>query len=227
MIISVKHLYIGCTLMIISLLNQKGGATKTTLARALAVEFVNNDWAVHVADMDVYQKTLFNWADRREQANILPAIEVALYREPKTALKAAKTTDLLIVDGKAFADSHVYDFAKPSDLIVIPVGVSTDDLQPSLELAVELVNKGIDRNKILFVVSKVPKNGDKEAMATRSSIEGWNFNVVRGWIYLQTAYSQAMDEGKALHETKFKELNANVDRIIQQIVNKALELNGS
>ena len=211
--------------MIISFLNQKGGAGKTTLARALAVEFLKNEWSVHVADMDVSQKTLFNWAGRRAEGEILPLVEVALYREPKAALKAAETNDLLIIDGKAFADSHVYDFAEHSDLIVIPVGVSVDDLEPSLKLAMELINKGIDKDRILFVVSKVPRSGDKEAMATRQSIVNWSFDVAQGWIYLQTAYSQAMDTGKALHETKYKELNSAVDRVLQQIVNKALTLN--
>lgn len=213
--------------MIISFLNQKGGSGKTTLARALAVEFLNNDWSVHVGDMDVSQKTAFNWAGRRAEAGIKPEVEVALYREPKAALKAAATNDLLIIDGKAFADTHVYDFAKQSDLIVIPVGVSADDLEPSLNLAMELINKGINKDSILFVVSKVPKNGDKEAMATRSSIENWTFNVVQGWIPIQTSYSQAMDIGKTIHETKFKELNTTVDRIIQQIVDKALLLNSN
>jgi len=173
--------------------------------------------------MDTVQKTSFNWAGRREEEQVKPSIEVALYREPKTALKAADSADLLIVDGKAFADTHVLDFAKVSDLIVLPVGISTDDLEPSLKLATELVNKGIPREIILFVVCKVMKNGEKEAMNTRRSIENWTFKVATGWIPMQTAYSQAMDTGRALTETKYKELNKSTDKIIQQIFDTALE----
>jgi len=209
--------------VIISFLNQKGGTGKSTLARAVAVEFVRNGWGVHVADMDTVQKTLFNWAGRREEGQIKPAVEVALYRAPKTALKAADSSDLLIVDGKAFADTHVLDFAKVSDLIVLPVGISTDDLEPTLKLATELVNKGISRTSMLFVVCKVMKNGEREAMNTRQSIENWAFNVASGWIPMQTAYSQAMDNGRALTETKYKELNKSTDKIIQQIVDAALK----
>ena len=211
--------------MIISFLNQKGGAGKTALARAVAVEFSRNNWGVHVADMDTVQKTFFNWAGRRAEAEISPPVEVALYREPRTALKAAENNDLLIVDGKAFADKHILEFAAASNLIVLPVGISTDDLEPTLNLATELVNKGIERSKLLFVVCKVPANGDKEAMSTRSSIQNWGFNVVTGWIPMKTAYSKTMDTGKALTETTYPQLNLKTDSIIQQIVDKATQDN--
>jgi hypothetical protein len=36
-----------------------------------------------------------------------------------------------------------------------------------------------------------------------------------------------MDNGKALTETKYKELNLSTDKIIQQIVDKAIQLKGS
>ena len=211
--------------MIISFLNQKGGAGKTALARAVAAEFIRNKWAVHVADMDTVQKTFFNWAGRREETGIIPLIEVALYREPKTALKAAENNDLLIVDGKAFADKHVLDFAEASDLIVLPVGISTDDLEPTLKLATELLNKGIERSKMLFVVCKVPKNGDREAMNTRASIKNWGFTAAQGWIPMQTGYSKAMDTGRTLTETPYKNLNAVTDKIIQQIVDRVVQAN--
>lgn len=208
--------------MIISFLGQKGGTGKSSIARAVAVEFVRSGWAVHVADMDIVQKTAFNWAGRRETAEIEPALEVALYREPKAALKAAEISDLLIIDGKAFADTHLLAVAKASNLIVIPVGVNADDLEPTLNLATELINKGISRSSILFVVGKVPDNGEREAMDTRQTIKNWAFNVSTGWIPFKTAYSQAMDTGRTLNETKYKGLNEKTDKIIQQIVDTAI-----
>ncbi|RUA33865.1 MAG: DNA-binding protein [Bacteroidetes bacterium] len=207
--------------MIISFLNQKGGTAKSTLARAVAVEFAKNKWQVQIADMDLTQQTAFKWSIRRAEAGIEPAIDVVVYKDPQTALKAEALNDLLIVDGKAFADSHVIDIAKASDLIVLPVGISTDDLQPTLNLAMELVSKGIKRKSIYFVVCKVLKNGEKEAMTTRSSIEDFNFEVAQGWINMQTAYSQAMDTGRSLTETRYKDLNQTTDKIIEQIFNKA------
>lgn len=209
--------------MIISLLNQKGGVGKSALARALAVEFARNQWAVHAADLDRTQQTFFKWAERRAEAGTTPPIEVALYSEPKAALKAAANTDALIVDGKAFADAHALEIALNSDLVVIPVGVSMDDLEPSLKLAVELVNKGVDKASIVFVVCRVPDNGDKEAMNTRKSIQAWGFDVAQGWIPFKPSYSQAMDKGLAFTETPFKSLSEKADKIIEQLFKKATQ----
>ncbi len=209
--------------MIISILNQKGGVGKSSLARALAVEFASNKWLVHVADLDRTQQTFFKWAHRRAESGALPSIDVALYADPKSALRAANNADVLIVDGKAFADAHVLQIAEESDLIIIPVGVSIDDLEPSLKLAVELVNKGIDRAAIAFVVCRVPDNGEKEAMNTRASIEAWNFSVVQGWIPYKPSYSQAMDKGLSFTETPFKSLSEKANKIIEQLFNKATQ----
>ncbi len=214
--------HIGVMKMIISFLGQKGGTGKSSVARAVAVEFVRSGWSVHVADMDTIQKTVFNWAGRRSDAELEPALEVALYREPKAALKAADISDLLVIDGKAFADAHLLTVAKASDLIVIPVGVNADDLEPTLNLATELINKGISRTSMLFVVDKVPDNGEREAMDTRQTIKNWAFNVSQGYIPFKTAYSQAMDTGRTLNETKYKGLNEKTDKIIQQIVDAAI-----
>lgn len=209
--------------MIISLLNQKGGVGKSALARALAVEFARNGWTVHAADLDRSQQTFFKWAERRAEAGTTPPIEAALYADPKAALKAAVNADVLIVDGKAFADAHALEIAQNSNLVVIPVGVSLDDLEPSLKLAVELVNKGVNRATIVFVVCRVPDNGTKEAMSTRSSIEAWNFDVVQGWIPFKSSYSQAMDKGLAFTEIPFKGLREKVDKIIEQLFEKATQ----
>ena len=130
---------------------------------------------------------------------------------------------MLFVDGKAFADAHALEIAQASDLVIVPVGVSIDDLEPSLKLAVDLVNKGVNRESIVFVVCKVPDNGDKEAMQTRASIEGWNFEAVKGWMPFKSSYSQAMDKGLCFTETPFKTLNEKADKIIEQLFKKALQ----
>lgn len=213
--------------MIISFLNQKGGAGKSTLARALAVEFVRNKWETHFADMDSTQRTASHWAAKREEEGIQPQFSIATYQNPDTALKAAGIYDLLVVDAGAYADSSTNTIAKKSDLVVIPTGITTDDLRASLELANELAMQGQERNRILFVVMKVPANGDKEAMATRRSIENWGFKAVQGWLSMKTGYGKAMDNGRTIIETPYASLNESADKIIQGICDYALALHQS
>ncbi len=213
--------------MIISFLNQKGGVGKSTLARAIAVEFIKNKWEVIVADMDSSQRTTSNWAEVRKQQNIEPPVETGVYREAKTALKMEAACNVLIIDGAAYADKSTKTVAEKSDLIVIPTGITADDLHASLALGQELALAGIEKESIYFVVIKVPDNGDKEAMATRKSIQKWGFNVAQGWIPFKTGYGKAMDSGRTLVETRHKSLNDKSGKIIQNIVDYALLINQS
>ena len=210
--------------MIISFLNQKGGVGKSTLARATAVEFINNKWDVIVADMDSTQRTTSNWAEKRKEQGIEPSVETGVYREAKTALKMDAACNLLIIDGAAYADAHTKSVAEQSDLIVIPTGITEDDLRASLSLGNELCMNGIDRNRIFYVVIKVPENGDREAMATRKSIQQWGFTVAKGWIPFKTSYGKAMDSGYTLVETRHPTLNKKSDQIIQGISDYAISL---
>ena len=208
--------------MIISFLNQKGGVGKSTLARATAVEFAKNKWDVIVADMDTSQRTISNWAEKRKTNGIKPSIETGVYREAKTALKMESACNLLIIDGAAYADTHTKEIALKSHLVVIPTGVTEDDLRASLMLAQELIVAGVNRMHILFVVIKVPENGDREAMATRKSIQQWGFNVAIGWIPFRTSYGKAMDEGHTLIETRHATLNDKSDKIVLHIIDYAI-----
>ncbi len=211
--------------MIISFLNQKGGVGKSTLARAVAVEFIKNKWSVIIADMDSSQRTTSNWAQKRLNENISPSVETGVYREAKTALKMESACDLLIFDGAAYADSHAREVAVKSDLIIIPTGITEDDLMSSLMLGQEFTMSGVEKSRIYYVVMKVPENGDKEAMATRKSIQSWGFNVAKGWIYFKTSYGKALDSGHTLVETRHPSLNEKSDYIVQQIADYAIKQN--
>ena len=70
---------------------------------------------------------------------------------------------------------------------------------------------------------KVPENGDKEAMTTRSTIKDWSYDSAPGWLPFKTSYGQAMDNGLSMTETRHKSLNEKADKIIQYIADKAVK----
>ncbi len=204
--------------MIVSFLSQKGGVGKSTLARGFAVEFIKAGWDVHVADMDTTQQSTVNWAERRDAIGVEPSVDAAMYRNPQSALKSISRCQLLVIDGTPYASTDTKDLASGSNLIVIPTGITHDDLEPSLRLAQELTMKGgIAKSKILVVVMKVPENGDKEAMATKNSIKDWGFDVVDSWMPFRTGYGKAMDAGYSMSETRFTSLNERAGAILSAI----------
>jgi len=204
--------------MNVSVLSQKGGAGKSMLAQALAFYCAQQDIDVIIADMDTYQHTTLEWAKRRSEAGVEPVINAKSCEDPLEALALGDTCDVLIIDGTPFADRNTGVLASNSDWVIIPTGISVADLDPSLELAYELAAEGkIDPSRIILSVVKVPKGGDKEAMLTKRGIQDWGFLTPDSWLPMRTGYSQAMDAGLSVCETRFPALNEQAMRICFQI----------
>lgn len=199
---------------IISCVGQKGGGSKSTDARTLAVGFTQAGWKTHLADIDVKQQTSLKWAERREK-NGLSQIDCALYRRVETAVRMKDSCHLLIIDGRPAAETTSLDVAVESDLVIISTGTTIDDLEPSLELARELIKKGIDKAKIVFAVAKSPSPSQGEK--AQSTIQAWGFEVLKTVIPFKTSYGEALDTGRALHETPFKSLNETAQQFIEEI----------
>lgn len=207
--------------MIVSFLSQKGGVGKSTLARGLATLAQNNTLKVQLADMDCTQQSTAHWAHNREQHDLKPLNTVVCFK-PREALSLDEGCDFLIIDGTPYATHDTLEIATASDLVVIPTGISLDDLRPAVALAKELTLKTPLKNKnILMVVMKVPQNGSKEAMTTKASVREAGFNIVSPWLNFRTSYSQASDKGLAVFETPFAPLNTTALSIFYAIAEYA------
>src|SRR3954462_11048241 len=104
--------------MIVSLVSQKGGVGKSTLARVLAVEFSKVGWSVKIADLDVAQGTATKWKARRDMSGLQPDIAIEKFRTVDRALQEATRFDFLILDGPADAEKGGLLMARNSDLVL-------------------------------------------------------------------------------------------------------------
>lgn len=199
---------------VISLIGQKGGGSKSSNARTLAVAFTDAGWQVHLADLDERQQTSMKWTKRREDAG-LGQIDCAVYRRVDTAMKMRNQSHLLIIDGRPAAETTSLDVAIESDLVIVATGTTIDDLEPSLELGRELVRKGIPTDRIMFLITKAPS--EAEGTKAQETVRAWGFAVFDSVIPFKTGYANALDAGKAMHETPFKTLNAYVAAFVEQV----------
>ncbi len=108
-----------------------------------------------IADLDVSQGTSFNWHGRRLQSTIEPVIPVERLGTVGQAIKATAQLDLVMFDAPPHSTAGTLKAAQASDLVVLPTGLSLDDLQPTLLLAHELVKKGISKGKIAVAFCRV------------------------------------------------------------------------
>ena len=207
----------------IAVLSQKGGVGKSTLARCIAVEYARHDWNVKIADMDLKQQTVTAWNALRMENEFEPSVEVQGFGQVKDVLKQEESYDLIVFDGAGQADIQTLDIAKASDFIILPSGVSTDDLVPQVKLAHEFIKKGIERKRIGFSLSRVG-GSERELIDAKEYIELAGYKFL-GRIDEKTSITQAHDMGKAANETKYQTVNEVVDQVLQGIIDSIDSLN--
>ena len=213
--------------MILSFLNQKGGAGKSVLATSTAVELAKMDVSVHVADMDFRQNTALHWSKDRTANSIIPEIPTTAQKNTKNALKKYDSCDVLIFDGSPYADAETLPMAKASDLIFIPTGISKADVRASIALGEELVSYGLDRGRVVFIVNKVPDNGEKEVEGTQDVIASMGFGVLQHWLGFKTGYSQSTDQGKSVTEASNFHLKSKARKLVKEILEVASKVNSN
>lgn len=205
--------------LIVSMVSQKGGVGKSTLARLLGTIFAALDWTVKIADLDRGQFTSHQWASRRLQNGIRPDVPVEQFSSVDAALSLADHYDLLILDGAPHGPLATRAMAERSDITTIPTGLSLDDLTPAVVLAHELVSKGVPRERIVFVLSRVGAS-PIEIEDAREYLTKAGYDVLPGAIQEMTGYRRAIDRGRALTETRFESLNQQAEAVIQSLVDR-------
>lgn len=207
--------------LIIGMISQKGGVGKSTLARLVGREFAFSGWRVKIADLDVSQITATEWKQRRDRNGIEPEVAVEPFRTVSQALAVKGLYDLLVLDGPPHSMRGTLDIAKAADLIVLPTGLSLDDLRPSVLLAHELVEAGIADERIAFALCRVGDR-DNEIEEARSYIGKAGYVVLSGSIPEKTAYRRAADEGRALSEVLFPTLKTRAEELASAIAVRAV-----
>jgi len=141
-------------MLTISLIAQKGGVGKTSIARCLAVAFERSGVATAILDMDP-QASACLWARRREsdQPEVIPTVLPLL---SDTLAAAEESVELVIIDTPPKNADVAIAAAKVSDLIIIPCRAQIDDIE-TLPATAEILN--ITGNVQTFVLlNAVPPN---------------------------------------------------------------------
>ena len=202
---------------IISLVSQKGGVGKSTLARLIAREAAVGGLDVKIADLDTQQKTCTNWAARRIANEIEPEIEVQPVGDLSRALKDASRYDLFIFDGAPHASNQTLKISKLSDLVIIPSSLGLEDRQPAVELANDLYAAGIAPEKIVFALCLI---GDSkpQLQAATDYFNKTQYQLLNGSIPRKDSSANLLNMGRSLTEGPFKHLCERADILAQSII---------
>lgn len=201
--------------LVISCLSQKGGVGKSTLSRLIATNYATHNYRVKIADLNLKQKTSVDWSAARLDNGIEPEVPAEAFSRVKPAL--AQDYDLIVFDGKPDSEEGTLDAAKASQAVILPTGPSVDDLKPQIQLGHEMVVRGVERKRILFVINKATESVANTEFA-RDEIRKAGFQVADNELRLMTGYQQAQNYGRALSETRYAQLNEKADLLFEEIV---------
>jgi len=185
---------------IYSLVSQKGGAGKSTLARQLAV-LVAESQPSFIIDRDP-QQTTTKWWKRRDQ--IVPSCELPeLIDLGTTSLTDAakrlrrKPDGVLFIDTRPAVEEPEAEAARVADLVIVPVRPSPDDLEAVGETLKIL--RRLDRRAAVIV--NAAKN-DSRATAARAALSRYPVAVCPTHLSDRTVYLDASLEGRGVIEMR-------------------------
>jgi chromosome partitioning protein len=172
---------------VIAVLNQKGGAGKTTIATHLARALQLDGLDVLLVDSDP-QGSARDWAAVREEQ---PVTVVGIDRPTiDRDLKHLARKDLVVIDGAPQAADLAVSAIKAAAFVLIPVQPSPYDIWATADL-VELVKQRIEltdgKLRAAFVVSRAIK-GTKIGAEVAAALEGYGLPVLASRITQRVIY---------------------------------------
>lgn len=206
--------------MIISLLNQKGGVGKTTLAVHLAVGLSQKDMRVLLVDSDP-QGSALSWAENREGDSPFPVVGIPKATLHKELPKLAKNYDHIVIDGPP----RVYDVARSaalaSDVILIPVQPSPYDVWATEEITkiIQDVRAFNDHLKAFFVINRKIVNSviGRDVI---DALSGFKLPVMKAQLCQRVGFAETAGEGKTVLET---DPHGNAAIEVRALINELFE----
>jgi chromosome partitioning protein len=205
--------------MIISLLNQKGGVGKTTLALHIATGLAQKGLKCLVIDADK-QNSAIDWGANREEPPLFPILglpKATLHRELP---KLSKDYAHIIIDSPPHANDVARSAIMASDVIVIPVQPSPYDIWASEE-TVTLIKEAAplkEKLKSVFVINRKIVNTaiGRDVATTLSSLD---FPVLSSQICQRVAFAESAATGMTVLETEPHGLAAQeIEALVTEIL---------
>jgi len=149
-------------MLTVSILAQKGGSGKTTLAQCLAVAATRDGKDVAILDMDP-QGSVTSWKQRRgdQEPAVVPVTLAQLTEKLDIAQEAG--ADLIIIDTPARLSDWAMEAARFSDLVIVPSKATVKDLE-RVEASIKLACV-YETRPVFVALTQTRAQGDREGQA--------------------------------------------------------------
>lgn len=188
-------------MLVIAVLNQKGGSGKTTIATHLARALQIEDADVLLVDSDP-QGSARDWAAVREDQ---PLTVVGIDRPTiERDIKNIARKDFVVIDGAPQAADLAVSAIKAASFVLIPVQPSPYDIWATADL-VELVKQRIEvtdgKLQAAFVVSRAIK-GTRIGSEVAEALAGYGLPILESRITQRVSYPSTAAAGTTVMDTE-------------------------
>ncbi|MEI8208341.1 MAG: ParA family partition ATPase [Methylococcales bacterium] len=201
---------------IIAILNQKGGAGKTTIATNLAHALQIDGHKVILVDSDP-QGSARDWNAASDGA-ILQVVGMDRSTLAKDIHSVVDNYDFIIIDGAPQIADLAIAAIKCADVILIPVQPSPYDIWACEDL-VEIIKARQEitegKPKAAFIISRVIKN-TQLSKEIKEALEGYSLPVFKNYTSQRVAYATSAATGATVVSKETKSDASNEIHAIAQ-----------
>lgn len=182
----------------VTVLCQKGGVGKTTLALHLASAAIDASLATILLDTDP-QSSATVWRDNR--TNPVPEVVAIPASRLEKALTGARSAgaQLAIIDTPPNSQTGIMEAAKAADVILIPCRPAILDLQ-ALRFTQDIVK--LAGRPAFVVLNMVPPNAPKLLADAQAAIAGYGLQCAPVCLYERAAYRHSMAQFQTVDEVE-------------------------
>lgn len=204
---------------IIAVMNEKGGAGKSTLSIALACALHREDQRVVLIDSDP-QGSARDWRESAgESADLPPVVGLDKPESIKEGLKAFAGMDWLVIDTPARAAKASASIIHASDFVLIPLQPSAMDVWGASAI-VDMVNSYKEMGGQIhagFVASRLRPGTKLGGDILKGEWNDYGIEQLQTTIGDREAYKKAISEGKSIFETTDASAKGEIDCLLEEI----------
>lgn len=202
--------------MIVAILNQKGGAGKTTISTNLARKFTLEGFKTLLVDSDP-QGSARNWHHQSDGAYInLIALDRPTIK--KDIFKFDQHYDIIFIDGAPLLSDMASSSIFCADIVLIPVQPSPYDVWSTEDIInlVEQKRNATDKTEVAFILSrKITKS--VIARDVIDLLNQFNIPVFKSGTFQRVSYCESALEGKSVLEWNDDQAKKDITSIYEEL----------